>query len=90
MPKKNEAPYDLLLFTVDTPFYEFHPHLVNCAKNIDMLLCMFIGIPVRLWRKGGVSYSSYHSLSHSSRLLCRAFYRRQAYWAQADCTAGFF
>lgn len=42
----------MLLFVVDTPFYAFHPRLVNRAEHMDVPLCMFVGIPVRLWRKG--------------------------------------
>lgn len=37
---------------VDTPIYVFHPRLVNRAEHLDVPLCMFAGIPVRLWRKG--------------------------------------
>ena len=42
----------MLLFIVDTPIYAFHPRLVNRAEHLDVPLCMFAGIPVRLWRKG--------------------------------------
>ena len=39
---------NLNTFFVDSSFYEFHPCLVNCMESMEVPLCMFVSILVRL------------------------------------------